>query len=138
MDSQLLEQIRQAVHDKKHVKVCEDERGVIWHVEVDGKEYSLIKTVKAEIRGGYFHQSKLHDYVLKGRVLWIEKVCLDCPEGHGENMTVLQTGDEQVTDANVPHMMVSFDETVVLEWLEEPCEAQVYKPFRDKVEAPQT
>lgn len=135
MDLQLLDKIKQAVADKKHELVCKDERGVVWRVEVDGKEYLFLKTVKGEVRGGDYHQSAQHNLVLKGRIIWIEKVCMECPEGRGEDTTVLQEGDEYVSKPNVPHMLVSLDESVVIEWLEGPFEEQFYRPYRDKVEA---
>lgn len=136
MDSKLLDGIKRVVAEKGHEQVCRDERGVIWRVMVEDKEYKLIKTVKGEIRGGDFHQSAQHNLVLKGRIMWIEKVCLECPDGRGEEITILQEGEEYVSKPNVPHMLVSLDESVVIEWLEGSPETQYYKPYRDKVEAP--
>ena len=136
MDTEVLEQILKRVIENKLELRREDERGKIWRLEIDGKEYTLLYTVRGEVRGGEYHQTPQHTLVLKGRILWIRKVCLACEEGRGEDTRVINEAEEFITKPNVPHMMVSFGgPSLVLEWLEGFSEKQYYKPFRDKVEA---
>jgi len=135
MDKEVLEKITKKIKAKDYELISNDVRGKIWRLEVDGKEYILMYTVKGEVRGGDFHKSVQHDFALKGRVFFIEKTCLTCPDGKGENLRVVHPGQEIILAVGVPHMMVSFDESLVLEWLEGPFEKTYYRPFRDKIEA---
>ncbi len=137
MDQTVLEEILRRIVENKLETVCTDERGKIWSTIINDKEYILLETVKGEVRGGDYHQSAQHDYVLKGRVMWIEKTCLSCPDRKGQELTLLLQGDEYVSQPNMPHMLVSLDESLVLEWLEGIPEKQYYKPFRDKIESKQ-
>jgi len=136
MDKEVLEKILRLVIENKLELISKDRRGKIWRVEIDGQEYVLLETVRGELRGGDYHQTPQHDLVLKGKIFWIEKICLTCPENRGENMRVIREGEEYVSKPNVPHMLVSFGgSSLVLEWLEGPFEKQYYRPFRDKIEA---
>jgi len=136
MDKEILEKILQLTIENKTELVHKDHRGKIWRLEIDGKEYIIMETARGELRGGDYHQTAQHDLVLKGKILWIEKTCLSCEEGKGEDTRVVKEGEEITSKPNVPHMMVSFGgPSLVLEWLEGSFEKQYYKPFRDKIEA---
>ena len=137
MDKEVLEKILRLIIEDKLELIHEDERGKIWRHELDGKEYVLLETVRGEVRGGDYHQTTQHDFVLKGKILWIEKTCLTCPPNQGEDTTVLREGEEIATKPGIPHMLVSIGgPSLVLEWLDGSFEKKYYRPFRDMIEAP--
>lgn len=135
LEKEIREKISRKIKRKGYKLIHEDERGKIWTLKVGKQEYALVYTVKAEVRGGDIHKSAQHLLPMKGRIFIIRKKCLSCPDGKGEEQQLVQPFEEAVIEADVPHMVVSFDESLVLQWLEGGrFEKEYYRPFRDKIE----
>jgi mannose-6-phosphate isomerase-like protein (cupin superfamily) len=119
------------------IKIEENERGATYKILFEDKEYHLIKTVKAEMRFGHYHNLAQHVVVLQGRILMFTKTCLICPEGSGEGMKIVEENEVMHVPANVPHKMVSWSQSIILEWFDGGAlETTDYAEFKKQVDAP--
>lgn len=134
---QHLTAIQDAVKHGYRELVSTDERGTVWQVILNGHPYLITYTIRGEVRGGDSFTSPFHVVVLQGRVIWVEeRLCTTCPDGKVENTIVLKIGDEYTLDPNTPYMMVSFEESCIVTWLDDIVEPQPHPPFKTLVEAP--
>lgn len=96
-------------------QIHEDNRGKVYLLEYKGKEFLLLETNAGSARGGDVHKSTQYDIVLSGEIFWIKRM-KKCGK---KSFEILSEGDMTSTKAGVSHFMVSFSDSLVLEWLDE-------------------
>jgi len=112
----------------KHLRLVNDlndDRGTTL-VFTDGeRDYLLIYTRKGYLRGGEMHTGAQYNSVLNGLIKW------DVPG----STTILSSATTHVTPKEVPHIMESLTDSLMVEWRENPLENPVnyYEPYRSLV-----
>ena len=89
-----------------------DNRGEVYALFLGNKEYHLIKTVKGALRGGDYHDSISRCLVLSGAVKWTMR------GGTGEEEKVQNANELFSIAPNVPHLLESTTDSVIMEWLD--------------------
>jgi quercetin dioxygenase-like cupin family protein len=102
-----------------------DNRGKVWNLSHEGREYILQLTLKGRKRGGDYHHSNAHFLVLDG------SIALTLPDGrhnlhHGESMTV---------SSETPHYYEAIEDSIVIEFRDShnPDDRFIYQPFRELI-----
>ena len=109
-------------------EIHKDDRGTLWTLTHNNKEYLVMETKQGYSRGGDYHKSTQHDVILSGVVVFtfmnngIEKTK---SLGEGEAITLLP---------GEPHMVTSVTDSLILEWLEGDFEKAYYEPYRKIIE----
>lgn len=101
-----------------------DQRGELYGLYIDDKEYLIMETKKNYRRGGDYHNSIQHDIVLKGKIKVMSP----------EKELILVEGQKSEFEPGEPHYIEALEDSVVIEWLSGPFEKKYYVPYRKIVE----
>lgn len=112
-------------------KTHEDDRGKIWTLNHNEREYILFTIKEGKARGGDYHETDQHDIVLRGVVKAKRAKPTD---GVLENTCILKEGDSTTFSSGIPHILIAEKDSLVLEWLEGDFEKEYYPPYRKEVE----
>lgn len=103
----------------------QDDRGMVWRMLHDNKEYIVQQTFKGKKRGGDYHRSEAHFYVLDGRIK------LSLPNGN----IILSHGESAVVPPKKPHYYEAVEDSTVMEFRDshDPNDRVIYPSFRKVV-----
>jgi hypothetical protein len=107
--------------------MASDTRGEVSVTPFMGRDYLVIYTKKGYMRGGEIHAGRQYNVLVEGTVRWVTLRKKDATYAAPALF---------VTEAEMPHMMESLTDSVMIEWREKPLENPVnyYKPYRMMVE----
>jgi hypothetical protein len=117
-------------------KVSEDERGWIYRLlKPDGREVILIFTRRGFWRGGEYHKSTQHDFLIFGKLYWLRCVPmvrgLDyryAPESVWSKLTQDSSNPTILLDSFEGHVVRADEDTLYVEWLDGPVFEKTFIP----------
>jgi len=132
------------MEDEKRFKYMgANKRGKVWSFQMtdDPMDEILIQfTPKGMVRGGDFHDHRQYNLIVRGRVKFFERYGpdMDLPgkgKVSGEKETFLEEGQFHVFEPGIPHWFVAMEDTISVEFFENPRTKYTFEEYRKVIEA---
>lgn len=115
-----------------------DDRGVVYRGDYCKKEYFLLAEIKKmEIRGGHYHNKKIHHHVLSGKIIYKE-IQLTRKGNNKKNSKeikkILKSGDIVKTPSYAAHLLIAIEDSIIFETSDENKTTINYQKYRNQIQ----
>lgn len=115
-----------------------DDRGVVYRGDYFKKEYFLLAEIKKmEIRGGHYHNKKVHHHILSGKIIYKE-IQLTKKGNNKKNSKeikkILKSGDIVKTPSYAAHLLIAIEDSIIFETSDENKITINYQKYRNQIQ----
>ena len=115
-----------------------DHRGVVYRGDYCKKEHFLLAEIKqGKIRGGHYHNKKVHHHVLSGKIIY--KEILLTKKGNNkkkskETKRIMKSGDIVKTPSYAAHVLIAIEDSIIFETSDENKTTINYQKYRNQIQ----
>ena len=96
-----------------------DHRGSVYRGDYCEKEHFLLVEIKqGKIRGGHYHDKKVHHHVLSGKIIYKEILLTkkgNSKKNYKEIKRIMKSGDIVKTPEYAAHLLIAIEDSIIIE-----------------------
>jgi len=115
-----------------------DHRGSVYRGDYCEKEHFLLVEIKqGKIRGGHYHDKKVHHHVLSGKIIYKEILLTkkgNSKKNYKEIKRIMKSGDIVKTPEYAAHLLIAIEDSIIIETSDENKMTINYQKYRNQID----